>query len=195
MQREVCRVGSSTVWVLEEGGQAGYLEFTGQGLSSLEKAITEKKNDMAVLGARILLSDPTFQEAEGTLRMRKLGEGSIAASIAGTVSVGMTMVLQWWQSWLQNRTTLEMVLNTDYVDQELDPTLLQNLMAAVMQKQLSWETFFFNLKKGDLVPEERTAEEEIELINSGGPSPLDGIEERTTTRTTHRKRIRMMIQR
>ena len=171
------RVGSTTAWLLESGEQAGYLEFTGQGLSSLEKAITEKKNDMAVLGARILLSDPNFQEAEGTLRMRKLGEGSIAASIASTVSVGMTMALKWWQMWLQGRETLEMALNTDYVGTALDATLLEKLMVAVMQKQLSWETLWYNVKKSDLVPEERTPGEEIELINSGGPSPLDGIEE------------------
>ena len=169
------RIGSSNVWLLEEGSSAGYLEFSGAGLGSLERAVEEKKNDMAVLGARVLLSDPSFQEAEGTLRMRKLGESSIAASIAHTVSVGMTQALQWWQWWLQARELIVISINTDYVDTVLDAQTLQLLMAGVMQKQISWETFFFNLKKSDLAPEERTMEEEIELINAGGPSPLDDI--------------------
>jgi len=171
------KLGSTSIIKLEAGGTAGFLEFTGQGLSSLEKATTDKKEEMAVLGARILLSDPSFQEASETLRIRKLGEGSIAASIANTVGVGMTQALRWWQMWHQARETLEMNLNTEFVEVALDATLLQNLMAAVMQKQLSWESFFYNVKKSELVPEERTLEEEIELINSGGPNPLDGAEE------------------
>ena len=167
------RIGSSEVWLLEEGATAGYLEFTGQGLGSLEKAVEEKKNDMAVLGARILLSDPNFQEAEGTLRMRRLGEGSIAASIASTVSTGLTKVLQWWQWWLQGKEELTLTLNTEYVDAPLDAQTLQTLMAGVMQKQISWETFYHNLKKSGLAPDERTLEEELELINSGGPAELE----------------------
>src|SRR5439155_3223123 len=49
------RIGSSTAWVSETpGASAGFLEFTGQGLTTFERAMDRDERLMAVLGSRLL---------------------------------------------------------------------------------------------------------------------------------------------
>ena len=49
------RIGSSTAWVSETAGAtAGFLEFTGHGLTTFERAMDRDERLMAVLGSRLL---------------------------------------------------------------------------------------------------------------------------------------------
>jgi hypothetical protein len=58
------RIGSSTAWVTETpGATAGFLEFTGQGLETFERARDERL--LAMLGSRVL---------EG---QKKVGDGAV----------------------------------------------------------------------------------------------------------------------
>jgi Domain of unknown function (DUF4055) len=48
-------IGSSTAWVTETpGAAAGFLEFTGQGLKTFERAMDRDEHLLAVLGSRLL---------------------------------------------------------------------------------------------------------------------------------------------
>ena len=48
------RIGSSTAWVAETpGATAGFLEFTGQGLTTFERAMDRDERLMAVLGLAV----------------------------------------------------------------------------------------------------------------------------------------------
>jgi len=47
-------IGSGTIWFLSEGASTGMLEYTGAGLSYLEKSLDRKQAMMALLGARLL---------------------------------------------------------------------------------------------------------------------------------------------
>ena len=49
------RIGSSTAWVTETpGATAGFLEFTGQGLTTFERAMDRDERLLAVLGSRLI---------------------------------------------------------------------------------------------------------------------------------------------
>ena len=57
------RVGSSAAWQTETiGATAGYLEYTGQGLSTFERAMDRDEAMMVVLGSRILESSKKVGE-------------------------------------------------------------------------------------------------------------------------------------
>ena len=72
--------GQGTAWVIpNEQAKVGFLEFSGQGLGSLERALEQKKKMMAVLGAR-LLEGPKGVEAAETARIRQNTETSILGS-------------------------------------------------------------------------------------------------------------------
>ncbi len=71
------RIGSSTAWVTETAGAtAGFLEFTGQGLTTFERAMDRDERLMAVLGSRLLAEQKKVGETAETIELRQSGENS-----------------------------------------------------------------------------------------------------------------------
>jgi len=177
------RIGSETAWVSEDpNAKAGYLEFTGQGLASLEKALDQKEAQMSVMGARLLETPKKAAEAADSHRQRRVGEDSIVASIAATVSDGYTRLLTWMAEWMAvSQEEISVELNTDYSNLPMDHNTLNALVAALQAGRISYDTFIYNLARGELLPEGRTAEEELNLIELESPQPArvpaDNLEE------------------
>lgn len=171
--KSVYRIGSSIAWVAEDTtAKAQYLEFTGKGLGHLAEALTSKEGLMAILGARLLEERQADAEAASAIRLRQHGEKSALASISTQVSEAFTKVLQWFEWFMAGGDSKATIaFNEDFDTAKLDPQLLTALLAAVQSGTMSWDSFFFNAKKGELYPDGRTAEEELELINA---SPLMG---------------------
>ena len=62
------RIGSSTAWVTETAGAtAGFLEFTGQGLVTFERAMDRDERLLAVLGSRLLEGQKKVGETAQTV--------------------------------------------------------------------------------------------------------------------------------
>lgn len=174
------KIGSSTAWISENTeAKAGFLEFTGQGLNAIKDAIDDDRSDMAMLGARLLEEQKKDAEAAETHRIRQTGEGSVLTSIAKATSQGLTLAMKmayWWQSTI---ATLELIedsdssisLNTDFVEAQMPPEMLQVLVAAWIAGSISRDTMLYNFRRGELLPPGRTDEEEIELIQAD-PAPM-----------------------
>lgn len=164
------QIGSETAWVSENpDAQAGMLEYTGQGLQALEKALEQKEAQMAILGARMLEAPKSAVEAGNTLRQRQAGEQSVLASAAGAVESGFTILLNWVAQWFGFPVDTParqpiVTFNKDYMAIEMDPQMVQTLFALLQGNRMSWDTFAYNLQRGELYPEGRTPEEELELI-------------------------------
>lgn len=159
-------IGSQKAWVSEnENAQAGFLEFTGKGLGHLSDALKEKQQLMAVLGARLLEEQKADAEAAETVRLRHTGERSILAGVAAAVSEGIKKALEFTALYIgAPDASIGVQLNDDFNLVGLDHQTLQTLMAGLQEGSISWDTFFFNLKRGEFYPEGRTAEEEQTLI-------------------------------
>lgn len=167
------RIGSTTAWVSENPeAHAGFLEFTGQGLGALENALTSKEAQMAVLGARLLEEPKKAVESAETHIIRKGGEESVTASLSRTVSEGLTKLLIWSAEWMGlNTNDISCELNRDYSSVEMTPQMLQVLMTALMSGSISKDTWIYNLQRGELLPEGRTLEQEMDLIDQNPPTP------------------------
>jgi hypothetical protein len=151
--------------------KAGFMEFTGTGLGALEKRCEVKEQQMAALGARMLAPEKSGVEAGETLAMRHTGESSVLAGMANLVSEGMTKVLRTMERW-QGRAESDVAykLNTDFMPQGLTAQDLTALVAAWQSGGISWETFFDNLKRGEIVSAETTSDDERERIDSAPPT-------------------------
>ena len=69
------RIGSSTAWVTETAGAtAGFLEFTGQGLQTFERAMDRDEKLLAVLGSRLLEGQKKVAETAQAIELRQSGE-------------------------------------------------------------------------------------------------------------------------
>lgn len=177
-------VGGENAWITDQpGAQAGYLEFSGAGLGHLSTGMAEKRDMMAVMGARLLEEPKASVESAETLRTRHAGERSVMARVGKNVSRAATWTLRellWW------RTAYEIPDDetTDAVEMQVDlgrgmtPEELTTLTGALQAGGISYATYFVKLQAGEVIPPERTLEEETALIDEGrpgvstGPSPF-----------------------
>ena len=162
-------IGSPYAWVSEDpGASAGFLEYTGQGLGALENALREKEGQMAILGARMLEEPKRAVEATDTHRIRHAGEQSVLATVVQSIESGFNILLGWVLDWTGQKppTSDKLIeLNTDFDIREISPEMLNTLFQLLQGSSISYDTFHYNLKKGELYPDNRTVEEELTLID------------------------------
>jgi hypothetical protein len=167
------RIGSSTAWTTETiGATAGFLEFTGQGLSTFERAMDRDERLMAVLGSRLLEEQKRVGETADAIELRQSGENSVLSSIASSVSESLTQVLRWAFWWNSTEELPDAItdahvlveLNTDFSSSSL---AAPEMLAAVKSWQsgaLSADSLHELFRKGEILPDGRTNEEEARLI-------------------------------
>ena len=159
------RVGGYNVWIIPETeAKVGMLEYTGQGLLSLEKADSEKKWEMAVLGARMLQNDKKANESKDTVRLRQTGENSIVTNVARNCSVAVTYLLkEFIAPWVLvvNSDKVNFALTTDFLTIEISTEMLNSMAMLVSTNKMSMESFFYNLQRGGIYEAGTTLEKEL----------------------------------
>lgn len=168
------KIGSSVAWVSSDpNASAGMLEFTGQGLGALETALESKEKLMAVLGARLLEESKSAVEAADTLTIRHSGEQSVLRSVAGSVSVGLSKLLEWAAVWSgvspEEATKATARLNTDFMDNQMSFAELTMLVQAWQSKAISYETMYYNMERGEVTRPGVEVEDEKALIDIQNP--------------------------
>jgi hypothetical protein len=168
------RIGASTAWVTETvGASAGFLEFTGQGLETFERAMDRDERLMAVLGSRLLEPQKRVGETAEAIELRQGGESSILGNVAVNVSASLTQVLRWAYWWNSTEESPEHVsseqalveLNTDFSTKGLSAPEIQAVVSAWQAGAISRDTMTELFRRGEVLPEGRTNEEEAELID------------------------------
>jgi hypothetical protein len=169
-------LGTSHAWTSEDvQAKAGFVEFSGQGLDALVKALEETTQQMEALGAR-MISPSNATEAYGTVALRNAAENSSITKIADQISDSMTRVLGWMEFWIGTMpsladTTAEFHVHKDFNSVALTPEEMTGLTNLWQQNAISFDTLFEKLQRGEVIPEGRTMEEEQELIDANPPMP------------------------
>jgi len=166
------RIGSSTAWVAETvGATAGFLEFTGQGLTTFERAMDRDERLMAILGSRMLEAPKRVGETADAIELRQSGENSVLMTLALSVSDSVSQVLRWiywWNSTEESPETISedlilLQLNTDFTARGLASDEITAVVAAWQAGAISRETMFDLFRRGEVLPPGRTDEEESRL--------------------------------
>lgn len=167
-------VGSETLLQFEESQtKVGYLEFTGTGLGELSGNLERKEKLMAALGARMLMPEKAAAESGIAEQTRRSGENSSLAKIANTISKGLTQALQLLADWAGGGD-VNYALNTDYLPAAMSAQDLTAWMAA-WQGGMATKVLYFNLKRGEALPDDMTEEEFAQGIQDNiGTLPDDG---------------------
>ena len=175
------RIGSSTAWVTDTpGASAGFLEYTGQGLTTFERAMDRDEKLMAILGARLLESQKRVGEAAEAIELKQSGENSILGALAACVGMSLTQVLRWAYWWNSTEAMPDDVsnedvvieLNTDYSTRGLTANEIVAIVQAWQSGALSRDSMLDIFRRGEVLPEGRTNEEEVRLIAIGKPQPV-----------------------
>jgi hypothetical protein len=85
------------VWEVPSGETPGILEFKGEGLKTLERALNEKEQQIAAIGGRLMpgMSKST-SESDNQSHLREANEQSLLLNVMMALEEGMTMLVRYW---------------------------------------------------------------------------------------------------
>lgn len=154
------RVGAHAAILLGENGSVGYAEFSGAGLSSLERALEEKEQMMAALGAAILGASRKGVEAAETARIRSSSEASLLMGIVSAVEEVFERALAMCADWMAVTGEIDVDMNRDFIDTTMQRGQLTELLGALQSNAITIDTFLFNLQEAEMLAPDRSIEDE-----------------------------------
>ena len=148
------RIGSNKAWILpDSNAKAYYLEYTGQGLKSLEQALKEKMEQMAIFSTRLMDTSTRGSEAVDTVRIRQASDAATLTDIAEAVESGLNRtykMLAELEGYDPNEVNIE--LNKYFMEPRLTGAELRELVKGYMEGAVDERTFYYNLERGDMSP-------------------------------------------
>lgn len=158
-------IGASAMWVVPQGGDAKFLEFSGAGIQAQEKAIANALNRAIAFGAQILTDTSKTAESGDALQIRLGNQASLLNLIAMNSAAGLEKALRNIAIWLdEDPNKVTVTPNLEFFDQALTAQDLTALVAGWQAGAYSYSTMFDRLKRGTIVPPDRTEEEEKQMI-------------------------------
>jgi hypothetical protein len=149
--------------------KCGYMEFTGTGLTAVNTAMLDLKKEMAVLGTHFLEEQKRATEAADTIWFRSQGDTATLSSIVGSCQEGLKQVLRYLCYWLNlsegEVDQIDVQMNKDFLSSKITSQEITALLQALQAGEISQDTFLYQLKVGEIIPDDRTIEEEKELID------------------------------
>jgi hypothetical protein len=167
-------LGPSAALISEnENAKCGIVEFTGGGLGAFENRLKSLEHKMAILGARLLEEQKREAETAEAMKMRSSGDESVLSGIAQAVGEQLALAvsrLLWWAGPSGDAPEVTIELNRDYVASAMDPAMLTALIQARQAGEISRETFLWNMHRGEVLPPDRTVEEEATKLETEAPA-------------------------
>lgn len=169
------QLGSSVILNLQgtEGLTAPDAKYVGpncQGIQAHERAIEAEKQDAAAAGARLFEQEDRAQESGSARRMRYAAQTASLATISLAGSQGLESALR--DVAVMIGADPEQVVvkpNLDFLDSTLGTDEILNLVKAWQAGAYSYETLYERLQKGEAVSAERSAEDELKIMDREEP--------------------------
>lgn len=164
-------LGPNTFIKLPPNAEAGFMQIGAEGVSALKEAMEDKKSEMSAQGAKMLEADKRMVESAESHSIKRGGENSILATLAGTVEMVIHQALSFMTEWLDGTVEdLVLELNKDYLPSPLDAAMVKETRESYLSGVISFETMFDILTRGEFIPEEVTYEDEIDRKEQDGPA-------------------------
>lgn len=171
-------LGASAWTSNDPNASAGFIEFTGQGLSAIAASLTAKEGQMAALGARLIEPRQADAEAYATVALRSAAEGSTLARIGQQATEGIVAAIAWAAWWRGEAVDLitaadgwNFALNADFTSTAITPEQLNAWITARSSNLVSEELLQHALKRGEAYPDGWTEEQEVASRDTKPPMP------------------------
>jgi hypothetical protein len=148
--------------------QAYYAEVDGD-FGALRANLDAKKDEMAVLGARMLETQKKTVESADTQKQRVAGEQCQLAAMAQVLSMAMTKALTVFAEWAGATGKVVFEVNRDFIPVGMTAEDLNALVTSWQAGAISRQVLHENLQRGEIVSQDTTVEEEQERIASAPP--------------------------
>jgi hypothetical protein len=144
------------------------IEPNGSQSDTLRAQLDSIKNEMAIIGSRILAPQQGSKgvEASETVAWRHVGEQSILQSRVNMVSMGVTKALRqhcWWLGLTDdpNDDRVSVKLNTDFLPVGLSAQMLTAIVSGFQNEAMTAQDLHYQLSKGEMLAPEH--EQDFEL--------------------------------
>lgn len=172
-------IGAGTLWWSEStDAKAGFIEFTGAGLSAQRTALRDKEERMAALGARLIKDVERPNVTAETTRLQTRAETSVMVSAVQTLESAVKQALRFAAFWARaDASVVDVKMNRDYVETRLDANEITSLVQAWQAGAFSKRTLHEQFRSGEIIPPNRSFDEEQALIEEeaeemqGPPAP------------------------
>jgi hypothetical protein len=163
-------IGASTLWTLPPAdAKAYFLEFSGAGIAAQRTALQDEFSEAASIGAQMLESKKAVESAEA-LRLRQGAVTATLLSVADSIESGLTKALIYIADWLQiDNADIEVKINKDFTESDIDPMMLNALVAGWQAKAYSREVLWSNLRSREVIPPDINNEELIGQLETEAP--------------------------
>lgn len=146
-------LGTGELWIgPNPETKFGMLEYTGTGLSAVEKKLDKVEEHMAALGARMLAPEKRMAETAEAHIIKRQGENSALGLVAQHVSRGLTEIYQWFARWEGLPDIgISVLLNTDFVPVEMTAEEVLKWTQALQTGAIMPEDFYYALSQGEVL--------------------------------------------
>lgn len=183
------RVGGSQAWVLPDANaKAYYLEFTGQGLESLENALTEKEAQLVSLSANIIDRSTRGSESPDTVRLRMTSETASLSTVVRTAESLLRLVYNKKSLLEGNAADITIELPRSFVSGKLTADEVQKYSKVYLEGGITLDAYVAILRRGGALSADRSDEEEKtglkQIADKKAQEAADALKAKTQP-TTH----------
>ena len=127
------------------------LVFSGEGLTHCETAINTTKEEIGILGTRMLSADKSSGTKDAA-QIHRQGENAKLATYARNLSEKFTKILQIMAEWIGEKEKCRVDFNVDYDSVAFDPNALNAIANLSREGKYPLPLIFEALKKGEYLP-------------------------------------------
>ena len=162
-------IGSGALWMLPEGTEVGMLEPQGLGLSSMKEEMDDLVDQMATLGARMLSVTMNRNETIDTATQRTRSELALLHGVVVSVEAAINLLLRIAAEWVSAPADeASVALSRDFIEASMDPKMIESQLKLVNSGNMSRETLYENLQKGEVAKADRSWGDEKDMIEEEG---------------------------
>jgi len=133
--------------------------------SGIRKEMDEKVKEMAVLGTELIIGS-SYVASVDTAKVAGTSETAALTVLANKLGKTFSIISRFLLKWAGYEDTgVNIQVNTDYYQDDISGEELLSWMKAWQQGGISFETYFYNLKKKEVYPDKTNREDEKERIH------------------------------
>lgn len=163
--------GTSALIFPDPNAKAAYAEPEGNMVPALRDAMSDKKQEMALLGARMIADETNQVETLGATQIKRAGENSVLSKIVQSVSEALEWALGVFAEWAGSPGEIVYQINRDFMPAMMDAPTLLAIFAGVQSGNISKRECFDLLQRGDVIDGDVDYEEHQGQVEVETPTP------------------------
>lgn len=165
-------IGPSLVWVLDQGDEAGLIEYNGHGLKSLETALTVKETQAASLGGRLLGDSTTAGQSDNQVKLKDRNEQSLLLNVTTVLNENFTRLLKLAGEWMNESTDkVEFRVNQDFLLNNFAAREFRAITLMWQEGLMPIEVIYEFFLQHEVIPEYLSLDQFVKLLEDESQFP------------------------